>query len=370
MHKVRIILIQILVLFFCPCIPAQDLEDVLSSAVRAVGSPDEIAKIRSLEAFADCVGPNGAYTTNIVSRRDGKTRFTQKFSYKNEQNDIIINGLTVWQNVDQRPVSPIQKLIVNLHEYQKMSFDFGRMFHDFALDGYELFGNRPSVKVRAKNELNDPIYLYFDRDLKLLSGYVLPISGTAEVVKNVFNEWKKVGKLILPSKVSATDSSGNWVLTFRKITINNSAQKMFDIPPRIKDLEKLKELHAQQRTAHLTYNAELFVEMFAESVTQIQRGTVIVGTKQENLARFRNYFKTFKFTKWEDVKPPRFKISKDGTLATVIVEKKVSGSYKNEKNEDVFSQTDFAWLEVWEKIGNEWKIITVASTEKVVENNK
>lgn len=347
-----------------------DLEKVFSDAIEAVGGTKEINKIRSIEVFADCVGPKGKYITEIVSFRDGRTRFKQKFSYKNESTDILINARLAWQKDDLSLVSPFQKLVVNLHEYQKMAFDFQKMFHNFALEGTEVFEKRPSLKVRAKNELDGTIYLYFDAETKMLLGYVMPIPNSNESVKNVFNEWRKIGKLKLPTKAIATDNSGDWVLNFQKILLNKSDEKMFEVPPQVADYAELLKLHEQQKTAHLSYNTELFVEMFAENLTQIQRGNVSNHTKTENLMRFKNYFSTFKFIEWENLKTPVIKISKDGSMATIIVQKRVRGTYKNAQGADVLDQTDFAWLEVWEKQNGKWKVVTVASTEKVVENSK
>lgn len=375
MSKAKFSLIFLSIFIFCLgfCTAAaqnSDLEKVFASSIKAIGGAKEINKIRSLEVFADCVGPKGKYTTEIVSFRDDKTRFTQRFSYKEELTDILINNKLAWQNTDLSLVSPFQKLVVHLHEYQKMAFDFQKMFHDFVLEGYEVFEKRPSIKVRAKNELNDTIYLYFDAETKLFAGYVLPIPNSSESVKNVFNEWKMVGKLRLPVKVTATDSSGDWVLNFQKISLNKADTKIFEVPPRVADFAELMKLHEQQKTAHLTYNAELFVEMFAENLTQVQKGNVVTRTKAESLARFKNYFSSFKFIEWENYKPPVVRISKDGTMATIVVQKRVRGTYKNEKGEEVLDQTDFAWIEVWEKQNGKWKIVTVASTEKVVENSK
>jgi len=347
-----------------------DLAQVFSSAIEAVGEATEINRIRSIEGFADCLGPKGKYSTRIISFRDGKTRFTQQFSYKDELSDIFINGQLAWQKSAQSLISPFQKLVVNLHEYQRMSVDFQKMFHDFVLLGTEKFEKRESIKVEAKNQLNGTIYLYFDAETKLLSGYVLPIPDSQQSVKNVFHEWKRIGKLKLPTKVIATDSSGEWILNFQQISFNKTDSKIFAPPPRVSDLAELMRLHEQQKTAHLSYKAELFVEMFAEKLTQVQRGNVSTRTRAENLTRFKNYFNTFKFIEWENLKPPVIKISKDGTLATIIVQKRVRGTYKNDQGQDVLDHTDFAWLEVWEKIDGQWKVITVASTEKVVENSK
>jgi hypothetical protein len=374
MFKTKVILIFNIFLSFLSLTTVSgqnaELEKVFSAAINAVGGAKEINQIRSLEVIAECVGPKGKYTTEIVSFRDRKTRFRQKFSYKNELSDIFIKDNLAWDANGYSLVPPFQRLAVELHEYQKMSFDFQKMFHDFVLEGPENFAGRPSLKVRAQHELNGPIYLFFNAKTKLFAGFVLPIPNSGETIKNVIDEWKLVGKLKLPSKATATDSSGDWVLNFEKISLNKSDAKMFEVPPRVIDLIELTRLHEQQRAAHLSYNAEMFIEMFADNLTQIQRGNASNRTKAENLAHFKNYFSTFKFIEWEDLQPPVIKISRDGTLATIIVQKRVRGTYRNEKGEEVPDRTDFAWLEVWEKQNNQWKIVTVASTEKVVENSK
>ncbi len=345
-----------------------ELDEIFSAAIQAVGGEKELRKIKSLEASAICVGPKGEYTTEIVSFRSDKTLFRQTFTYREKDTNIFINNNTAWEKLtktdDFSIVSPFQKLVVQLHEYQKMTFDFQTMFSGFELVGEEDFNAKSSVKVSAKNALGGTIYLYFDKETKLLTGYVLPVPGSSESVKNVFHEWKTVGKLKLPSKITATDSSGDWVLNFEKITVNRTDEKILDVPPRVEDLAELLRLHKRHQDAHLTYNAEQFVETFAENLSTVQRGEVITRNKTENLKRIKSYFNSFKFKKWEDVKPPVIKISKDGTLATIIVEKIVEGTYKNEKGETVESVTEFAWLEVWEKIEGKWKVTTVASTRK------
>ncbi len=352
----------------------QNLDKIFVEAIEAVGSQKEIQKIKSIEAFAVCIGPKGKYTTAITSFRGNKTHFKQTFTYRDEDTNIFINDNHAWKKADKtndfEMVSPFQRLVVNLHEYQKMAFDFQKMFTDFELVGDETFNDKPNIKVSAKNDLGGTIHLFFDKETKVLSGYILPIQDSKETVKNVFNEWKKIGEIKLPTKVTATDSSGDWVLNFNKITLNKANENVLNIPSRVKDLAELLKLHKEHQTAHLTYNAKLFVETFADELVTVQSGTVVSRNKAENLKRIEGYFNSFKFTEWEDVKPPVIKISKDGTLATIIVEKIVKGTYKNEKGETITDVTEFAWLEVWEKIDGKWKITTVASTRKVNDDKK
>ena len=83
-----------------------------------------------------------------------------------------------------------------------------------------------------------------------------------------------------------------------------------------------------------------------------------------NLKRIKGYFESFKFKEWDDIKPPIIKVSRDGSMATIIVQKRVSGTYTNDEGEEIAEQTEFAWLEVWEKQDGQWKVVTVASTRK------
>ena len=80
--------------------------------------------------------------------------------------------------------------------------------------------------------------------------------------------------------------------------------------------------------------------------------------------RFKSYFATFKFKEWENIRPPVISVSKDGSMATIAVQKRVRGTYKNEKGDVVEENVVYAWLEVWEKINRKWKVVTVASTER------
>jgi hypothetical protein len=88
-----------------------------------------------------------------------------------------------------------------------------------------------------------------------------------------------------------------------------------------KNLQELLRLHGQQTTAHLTNNVDLFVDTFADKFVQVQNGGVFARTKTESRERFKTYFASFKFDEWADIVPPIIKISKDGKLATKIVQK-------------------------------------------------
>lgn len=137
-----------------------------------------------------------------------------------------------------------------------------------------------------------------------------------------------------------------------------------------KDMAELLRLHEQHRSAHMTNNVDLFVDTFADKITQIQNGGVFLRTKEESRERFKVYFASFKFDEWADIKPPIIKISNDGKLATKIVEKRVRGTYKYPDGKEEEDHTVFAWIEVWEKIDGKWKVVSIASTSKQGKDQK
>jgi len=342
-------------------------DEILAQAARAVGSAREISTIRSITAIADCIGPKGTYTTTVVSFREDVMSFNQTYSYK-APSSVLINRETVWGKEpgtgDLVLLDGFQRMVARLHEYQKMAFEPRKFFKEIEFVGEDDFAGKPALKMGAKTELDIPAFLYFDISTKRLAGYRLLLPNSTDTVTNILTEWKKVGLLTLPSKVTAIDKAGEWTIRFHTIRLNSADHKILEVPPRVADQAELLRLHQQQKTAHLSYNADLFVDMFADNLTQVQRGSVVTRTKAENLARFKSYFSTFKFDEWEDIHPPVIKVSNDGSMATITVQKRVRGTYKNEKGEEVPDTTIFAWLEVWEKIAGKWKVVTVASTEK------
>ena len=346
---------------------AATVDEILTAAATAVGSAQDIQQIRSIVAIADCTGPKGKYTTSISSFRDNKTQFSQTYSYRKPSN-VFINGDLVWEkNADTGELvisDPFQRMVSRLHEYQKMAFDPRAFFDDLEFAGVEEFNGRPSIKIAAKNELNMAAFLYFDTENKRLNGYKLLIPNSTDTVTNIFTEWKKVGRVTLPSVVNAIDSSGVRTLSFHTIKLNAADPKPLEIPPRIADMAELLRMHEEQKTAHLTYDAELMVGDYPERPTTVQRGNVVKRTRAEDMARFKAYFGSFKFLEWEDIAPPVIRISKDGTMATKIVQKRVRGISKDKDGKEITEHVVYAWLEVLEKIDGKWRLVTIASTEK------
>jgi hypothetical protein len=130
------------------------------------------------------------------------------------------------------------------------------------------------------------------------------------------------------------------------------------------DRAALLRLHALAQTAHLEKRADLLVATFADSFLDISRGSVTVRTPAESRTRFQAYFDRSSFLEWADVAPPLIRISPDGRMAYVVVQKRVRLKSLDSAGAPRLEHTEYAWIEVYEKRGGKWTLMAVASTDR------
>ena len=134
------------------------------------------------------------------------------------------------------------------------------------------------------------------------------------------------------------------------------------------DLQKertaILDLLAKERNAHFEKNATLFMSEFADGMISVNRGVVTTASRDSTFRRIDKYFKSVDFVKWDDVVPPNINFAKDGSLAYAIVQKQVILSLKDSLRQVVLDTTNFAWVSIYRKIGDEWKIECNVSTNK------
>jgi hypothetical protein len=136
-------------------------------------------------------------------------------------------------------------------------------------------------------------------------------------------------------------------------------------PPDLEaDRAVLLQLHALAQTAHLEKRPDLLVASFADSFLNISRGAVTLRTPAESRARFQAYFERSTFLEWADLAPPLIRISPDGQMAYVIVQKRVRLTALDSAGVPRPEHTIFAWVELYEKRGGRWTLMAVASTDR------
>lgn len=126
------------------------------------------------------------------------------------------------------------------------------------------------------------------------------------------------------------------------------------------NLKELTRLQQQEQQAHMRKDVLLLVEMFHDTLCQVQNGRVSYFTKQEMSNRFAMYFDAVEFIRWEDNYPPKIQLSTDGSMAHITVQKGVELVVKADSS---IQKTDFAWTELWRKGNQGWKLYSISSTE-------
>lgn len=187
-----------------------------------------------------------------------------------------------------------------------------------------------------------------------------PFGKQPETVRIVFNEWKQIGKLKLPSKVTATDKQGDFVLNFREIALNKSDEKIFDVPLKVTAMDELFQRHKQQRAAHFARDAKTIFSEFADEYVSVGNGRVRKPDIDAGLKGLQTYFDNSTFIEWDDITPPIIKVSDDATLGYVIVHKRVRLLDKNQNGKEEIEI--FAWISTYRKVKGVWKLTAVAST--------
>lgn len=130
------------------------------------------------------------------------------------------------------------------------------------------------------------------------------------------------------------------------------------------DRAELLRMHELGRTAHLEKRADLLVASFADSFLNISHGTVALRSPAESRARFQAYFDRVAFQEWDDLAPPLIRISPDGHMAYVVVQKNVRLTAMDSDGVQQPEHTVYAWVELYEKRAGKWSLMAVVSTHR------
>ena len=121
-------------------------------------------------------------------------------------------------------------------------------------------------------------------------------------------------------------------------------------------------LHNEQRKAHLEKNISLLFRDSIVDYIEVNRGVIKKPSYAESRKRFQTYFDAVDFIQWDDVTPPVFSFSDDGSMATSIVDKLVITRQKTEGNQ--LDTTHYAWLAVYKKNNGKWQLHRMGSTNR------
>jgi ketosteroid isomerase-like protein len=161
--------------------------------------------------------------------------------------------------------------------------------------------------------------------------------------------------LLLPSMLACTGSTPRPA---------GGSSNAYTPASRTADSLALVRMQERGREAHLARRADWLVAGQADSLISVSRGGVSISPRERVRANFQPYLDASTFQAWDDIVPPRIRISADGQMAYVVVQKRVHLTSRDSTGAVQAERTRFAWMSVYEKQGGEWRMTAIASTDR------
>lgn len=131
-----------------------------------------------------------------------------------------------------------------------------------------------------------------------------------------------------------------------------------------REKKMIREMLVTERKAHFEGNADMFINEFADSMISVNKGVVRIPERKEQRDRIGSYFSSMEFIKWDDMTEPIIEMSPDGKMAYAVVQKRVVVRYPDSTGTQITDSTDYAWVSIYKKINNDWKVVCNVSTNK------
>ncbi len=181
-------------------------------------------KIQHISTFANCLGPEGRYTTEVKSSSDGSCFFSQVDANSGKSFTAIINSdlmgfvidsmQTVIDTLPNRAVEMIRS-----HDFHRLHFNPQHFFDSIVFD-YHL--DKDLSLYRAIDRLRNPISIYYNRNTRQISKVELlsPID-TTEVIEIINKKWTNsdYGKMVEEIEIIQAKKD-TFYFKFERIEIN------------------------------------------------------------------------------------------------------------------------------------------------------
>lgn len=191
-------------LYSCAGKTKQTAKEVIETSLNAIGTKADRAKIKNLVSLADCMSPNGKYSTEIYTAFGGYSYVKQVYSYKPTAFEAVIENNTSGCiiGVSIQPLSKEAIHAIRSHEFQNIILDVDQRFHDFGSPEIKEFEGTKEYRLQAKDNLNNECSLFFNVGTGLLSAiHFRNPDSSKEIIKTKFSNWKNQQDLLLPFHV-------------------------------------------------------------------------------------------------------------------------------------------------------------------------
>lgn len=189
--------------------------EILARARRVLGGDSVVAAVATLRFDAECEGPNGHFTTEVASARDGRVRFAQRHSPDRRfAAGVSLDG--PWQGSASAATPTITDsarsimgTVIDAHELHLLAIAPEARYTNPVAQGRERIDGSVAAVVRFLDRRGAPADFFYDVNSGLPIGFrVVNHTGRgASPILTTFHDWLRVGSVRLPHRVVIAQGS-------------------------------------------------------------------------------------------------------------------------------------------------------------------
>lgn len=157
-------------------------------------------QIEDINSFANCKGPNGNYTTKVVSKKDGSLFFTQIFGNRDSPFMVQLSSDNKGFVIDDKKkvldtLSNVSIEMIRSHDFHRLQTNPESFFNQIR---FEKILDTEMELFSAVDMLNNPVKIYYDKTIKQLRRVEFKnMMDTTEIIEIVYKKWSEsdYGKL-------------------------------------------------------------------------------------------------------------------------------------------------------------------------------
>jgi hypothetical protein len=217
-----------ILLYGCSNQHGQSAEKIILASLDAIGTKEDRQKIQNLISSADCISPDGKYTTEIHTASGGYSYFKQIYSYKPTEFEAFIENRDSGFIISDTLIPLSQETIsmIRGHEFQNIVLEIDKRFHDFEKPENIESDGMKAYRIKVKDEANNECSLFFDVTTGLLSAIHFQNPGSVkENIKTRLSNWKEVQGILLPFHADIDQSGKLYIFDFNSIIFNSPGFK-------------------------------------------------------------------------------------------------------------------------------------------------
>ena len=149
-------------------------------------------EIENINSFANCNGPNGDYTTEVISEKNGALFFSQVFEYRDLPFIAQLNSNNKGYAIDKNgkisdTLSNVSIEMIRSHDFHRLQTNPKTFFHQIK------FNKNVETDIELYSgidRLNNPVKIHYDRAIKQIRIIeFLNMMDTTEVIKIEYKNW-------------------------------------------------------------------------------------------------------------------------------------------------------------------------------------